>query len=162
MWLVEARKMHPGLDDNRPLYEAILSSHKYTYEPKRERNRLRMVRYLVEQGADVNARKGEMLFTAVIQNDFKIARYLVEQGADISARDYLAISTAAVVDDEQILKMLLPMVEKTVGDAIQADLMEFTEQGGQVHPDLLNLIEAHDLEVTVGHTGQGDYRIKSL
>lgn len=45
---------------------------------------LEVVKYLLEQGADIHANDDEVLYVAANNNYFEIAEYLLHQGADLS------------------------------------------------------------------------------
>ena len=46
-----------------------------------------VARFLIEHGADVNARDGEYGMTPLFNQGIAVCRFLVEKGADVNARD---------------------------------------------------------------------------
>ena len=76
-------------------------------------NRLDIVRYLVEHGADVDhadAGGGTPLIDAVSQGHLEVARYLLEQGADSDTDDddgWTSLHYAAFYDHLEIAKLLM-------------------------------------------------------
>jgi hypothetical protein len=72
-----------------------------------ERGYLELVKYLVENGADINALEGNPLRKACENNHLPVVQYLIASGADIHARQDLALREAAKRNYFDIVKFLL-------------------------------------------------------
>jgi ankyrin repeat protein len=70
---------------------------------------LATVKYLIEQGTDINAKdyKNETpLFHAVKNGNLKVIKYLLEHGADINIKNHENKTPADVTNKETIKKIL--------------------------------------------------------
>ena len=67
---------------------------------------LPLVKYLVENGADITAEENAALRWASEKGHFDIVKYLVEHGADITARDNSALKWAIAFGHSEVVKYL--------------------------------------------------------
>ncbi len=75
---------------------------------------VQMVKLLIKQGADVNARGRDGLTALIWMSDagaayHKVIRYLIERGADVNAKDkdgYTALRNAQDAEDYVLIKIL--------------------------------------------------------
>ena len=72
-----------------------------------ENGHLEVVKYLVEQGADVCARYNYPLINASDNGHLDVVKYLVEQGADVRARDNYALRWAGYNGYLEVVKYLV-------------------------------------------------------
>ncbi|MNY42078.1 Ankyrin repeat protein [compost metagenome] len=68
---------------------------------------LEVVKFLLEQGADIHAESNKALRFAAIEGCLDVVKYLVEQGADIHAQNEGALQTAAQRGHIEVVKCLV-------------------------------------------------------
>jgi ankyrin repeat protein len=68
---------------------------------------LKVVKFLVKKGADVNAFDGAPLFKACLYGNFEVVKFLVENGANIHLDDDIALRHACVQNRLDIVKYLV-------------------------------------------------------
>ena len=68
---------------------------------------LEVVKYLVEQGVDIHAADDYALSNAVYGGHLEVLKYLVEQGADIHARNDWALKNASAKGHIEVIKYFL-------------------------------------------------------
>lgn len=79
-------------------------------EPLREavdNKKLNVVKYLIKKGANVNAKNGEALSKASRRKSVSIVKYLVENGADININNGYALTSASYFGCLNIVKYLI-------------------------------------------------------
>jgi ankyrin repeat protein len=79
---------------------------------------LEIVKFLIENGADVNANNGVALDYASRNGNLEIVKFLLENGADVNANNGAALAGASQRGHLEIVKLLL---SPTVGADVNAD-----------------------------------------
>ena len=102
------------------------------------RGHLEIVKYLVENGADIHAEKDVALRSASFKGHLDIVKFLVENGADIHARNYDALRKASQLGHLDIVKYL---VENGADIHARNDLaLKTASQRG--HLEVVNYLES--------------------
>jgi ankyrin repeat protein len=107
---------------------------------------LRVVKLLIEMGADVRGDDHEAIFTAATCGVREIVELLVEHGADVTADNHKAVQCAACGGHVDIVKMLVHMGADVTANKNQALML--ASGSGQVAM-VKYLIEEHHVDVTV-------------
>ena len=69
-----------------------------------KRGHLEVAKFLLDHGADVNARDGFALIEASVYGHLEVAKLLLDYGADVNARDGSALIEASGHDLVELLK----------------------------------------------------------
>jgi ankyrin repeat protein len=93
-----------------------------------DNNNIELIKYLIEKGADVNARssfgRSTPVFGAVLRNNKEIAEFLYKSGADINAKNDAGVSPVFITvgneKDKEIKKQRFEMLQYLV--SIGADI----------------------------------------
>jgi len=68
---------------------------------------LEIVKFLVENGADICARNNDPVCWAATNSHFEIVKFLFENGVNTSAQNYLSIRIASLNNNLKLIKFLL-------------------------------------------------------
>ena len=70
-------------------------------------NNYAVVKLLIDNGADVNIQEGQPLILACYKNFYSIAEYLVNNGADVTFNDSQCLSEATINENDKLIKFLI-------------------------------------------------------
>jgi len=101
-----------------------------------EQGHLDIVKYLIEKEADIHAAGNLSLLLAADQGHLDIMKYLIENGADINANNGYPLRWAAANGHMEMVKFL---VEK--GADISVFVLEWAVKQG--HSDIIKFLKAH-------------------
>ena len=107
-------------------------------------NKLDIVKVLVENGADINAGNGEPLFAAINCNKPDVVKMLVENSADANT-DYEALFTAITYNKPDVVKMLVENGADVNVD--NGELLQFAIQINEL--DIVKILVEHDANVNM-------------
>jgi ankyrin repeat protein len=99
---------------------------------------LGLVRYLVEQGADIHSIGNDALINAFFNNHFEVGKYLLSQGADINANNNYILISSARKGDLEIVKYLVIDCNMI----IKEETLNYLKENFLI--DALNIIKSRD------------------
>ena len=104
-----------------------------------EKGDLELIKYLVEQGADIHAKNDCALRLASYSGNIEIVKYLVEQGAEIHAKNNNALRWASENNHLNVVKYFLFDCQMEIKQETKDWLLKNNQH------QILELIEKRDL-----------------
>ena len=112
---INTREVIRAIDNDNYLLITILLHNIYKEELLIEASKignLKTVKYIVEQGADINALHNAALIEASKKGNLEIIKFLIAKGANIHARNNAALRYASKNGHSEIVKYLESVIKE--------------------------------------------------